>query len=412
MCHRNMTRPFFARDRISDFDIFERNTARTLSLLSSSSSSGKPSEAQDLYARFTIDAASEFLFGANLDTLSGDLPIAGVTPMGPKGSATRDAWGSFTGAFEMAQQIVTGRTRIGWLWPLFEMFGDKSEPYVQTIRSWLDPLVRRTLDNHATMKKAGVDSPIADKTFVEHLVDSTSDPILIRDQLLSMLLASRDTTACLLTFLTYLMATHPHVAERLRAEVLEHCGSENPPTYDQIRGLKYMRAVLNETLRLFPPVPLNVRECRAEACTLPRPDATYSSGEEDKEYYMPARTTIIFLPLLFQRNKALWGEDADEFDPERWLDPKRLARFIKNPSIYGPFSAGPRICVGQNYAYNEASYFIVRLLQKFDRFTLAPEAQPTGSIPPREWKERSGRQRVEEVWPAAAMTLYIKVRSS
>ncbi|KAG6908239.1 hypothetical protein DXG01_005632 [Tephrocybe rancida] len=410
--HRSMTRPFFARERISDFEIFERHTSRTLSLLSSISSSGQPSEAQDLYARFTIDAASEFLFGSNLDTLSGDLPIPGVTAMGPKGSATRDAWGSFTGAFEMAQMIISGRTRIGWLWPLFEMFGDKSEPYVKIIRAWLDPLVRRTLDEHEIVKKAGVESSISDKTFLQHLVDGTSDPVLIRDQLLSMLLASRDTTACLLTFLTYLMATHPHVAERMRAEVLEHCGPDKAPTYDQIRGLKYMRAVLNETLRLFPPVPLNVRESRAQACRLPRADATFTDRtEEGQEYYMPGSTTIIYLPLLFQRNKALWGPDADKFDPERWLDPERVARFVKNPSIYGPFSAGPRICVGQNYAYNEASYFLVRLLQKFDRFTLAPEVQPAGSLPPREWKERKGRQRVEEVWPAVAMTLYVKIKA-
>lgn len=69
-------------------------------------------------------------------------------------------------------------------------------------------------------------------------------------------------------------------------------------------------------------------------------------------------------------------------------------------------------CIGQNYAYNEMSYFLVRLLQQFDRFTLAKEVQPPASLPPPEWRlpSRNGRQRVEEVWPQAAMTLYIKVR--
>lgn len=104
-----------------------------------------------------------------------------------------------------------------------------------------------------------------------------------------------------------------------------------------------MRAVINETLRLFPPVPLNVRESRAEACALPHPDVTYPEGEDGRTLYMPGSTTIIFLPLLFQRNKALWGPDADEFDPERWLDPARVAKFVANPSIFAPFSAGPRI---------------------------------------------------------------------
>ncbi|KAF8063490.1 cytochrome P450 monooxygenase CYP63 [Lyophyllum atratum] len=398
--HRSIARPFFARERISDFEIFEKHSARTLALLSASEGANQPSEAQDLYARFTIDAASEFLFGKNLDTLSSALPIPGKTPMGPKGSATLDEWGSFTGAFEMAQQIVTTRARIGYLWPLFEIFGDKMIPYMEVVQKWLDPLVGQALADKAHSQKAGISNGIADKTFLQHLVDSTDDPILIRDQLLSMLLAARDTTACVLTYITYFMAIYPHVAERLRAEVLEHCGPSAPPTYDQIKNLKYMRAVINETMRLFPP-------SRPEPCVLPPSDPTYPE-QDRRPLYMPGSTTIIYLPLIVQRNKALWGPDADAFDPERWLDPKRIAKFVANPAMFAPFSAGPRICIGQNYAYNETSYFLVRLLQQFDRFTLAPEVQPEGSMPPPEWKERHGRQATEKIWPAAAMTLYVK----
>jgi cytochrome P450 len=120
----------------------------------------------------------------------------------------------------------------------------------------------------------------------------------------------------------------------------------------------------------------------------------------------------MYLPMLMQRNPALWGEDADEFDPERWMDPERLKRFTSNPMMFAPFSAGPRVCVGQNYAYNEACCFLVRLLQQFDTFTLCPEFQPEGSLPPPEWKSRRGRQRKEKVWPSAALTLYVKVSAS
>lgn len=69
-------------------------------------------------------------------------------------------------------------------------------------------------------------------------------------------------------------------------------------------------------------------------------------------------------------------------------------------------------CLGQNYAYNEASFFLVRLLQQFDTFSLAPEAQPSGSLPPLEWKRRKGRQAEEKIWPAAALTLFVKVSLS
>lgn len=103
-----------------------------------------------------------------------------------------------------------------------------------------------------------------------------------------------------------------------------------------------MRAVLNETLRLFPPVPLNARESRSEACVLPPSDPTFPTIDP-RPFYMPPETIVMYLPLLTQRNTALWGEDADEFDPERWIDPARLKKFVSNPTMFTPFSAGPRI---------------------------------------------------------------------
>ncbi|KAF5344773.1 hypothetical protein D9757_013427 [Collybiopsis confluens] len=413
--HRGNTRPFFARERISDFDIFERYTNRTLSIISSFQSSGNGGsqalDVQDLYSRFALDAASEFLFGKNLDTLSASLPIAGKTRMGPKGSATEDPWGSFTSAFEMAQQVIAARSRMGYFWPMFELLGDKNAANTSVVHRWLDPLVKSALDEKEKMASAGVCSPVAEKNFLQHLAESTDDPIIIRDQLLSLLLASRDTTACLLTYVTYFMAIYPDVAKRLRAEVLERCGPSGDITYEQLRSLRYMRAVLNETLRLFPPVPLNVRESRPGGCTLPPSDPSFGCQEQHDDLrplHMPGSTVITYLPLLTQRNPALWGKDADAFDPDRWLEGERLSRFVNNPTMFTPFSAGPRICLGQNYAYNEASFFLVRLLQQFDTFTLAPEAQPEGSLPPLEWQGRKGRQAEEKIWPAAALTLFVK----
>ena len=171
--HRVTARPFFARERISDFQTFERHTTRTLDLLSRISARGIPCDAQDLYARFTLDSASEFLFGNNLDTLSLSLPEPGKARMGPKGSATYDEFGSFTQAFEEAQCVITQRARLGYFWPVAELRTNKIRKASETTKKWLDPIVKRVLEEKAKAKRAGIEAPIAERTFLEHLAQST-----------------------------------------------------------------------------------------------------------------------------------------------------------------------------------------------------------------------------------------------
>lgn len=174
-----LARPFFARDRISDFELFDKYSSRALSILSDSASANQPCDVQDLYARFTIDAASEFLFGKNLDTLSGQLPTAGSATLSGRGSSTNDAWGTFAKAFEAVQQIITTRARTGIIWPVFELLDDKTTPHVDVIRQWVDPLVRQTLEDKAASKKAGIDGNLEEKTFLQHLADSTDGSLWV-----------------------------------------------------------------------------------------------------------------------------------------------------------------------------------------------------------------------------------------
>lgn len=99
--------------------------------------------------------------------------MPGSTILSGRGSSTDDAWGTFVTAFETVQQIITARGRLGVIWPVFELLDDKTTPYVDTIRQWVDPLVRQTLDENAASKQAGIRDGLEEKTFLQHLADST-----------------------------------------------------------------------------------------------------------------------------------------------------------------------------------------------------------------------------------------------
>jgi len=108
------------------------------------------------------------------------------------------------------------------------------------------------------------------------------------------------------------------------------------------------------------------------------------------------------------RRTDYWGPDANEFDPDRFLD-GRVAKYLApNPFIFLPFNAGPRICLGQQFAYNEMSFFLIRLVQNFSAMELVPGAQPPGSLPPKEWAGAPGRKGIERFRPAMHLTLYVK----
>lgn len=275
---------------------------------------------------------------------------------------------------------------------------------MKIIDAYLEPILSAALARRNDQRKLGSSlekiGEIADEeTLVDHLLKVTEDKKLIKDEVLNMLLAGRDTTASTLTFVTYMLAMHPDLAVRLRTEIIERVGSTRSPTYDDIKEMKYLRAFINETLRLYPVVPFNGRRSN-KATTLK------GTSPGAKPFYVPAQTGVSYSVFIMQRRTDLWGPDAMEFDPDRFLD-ERLHKYLTpNPCNFNPFNFGPRVCLGQEFAYNEVSFMVVRLLQRFNHFELDVTAQPPDSIPPPSWKSVPGRQSMERIWPKANLTIY------
>ncbi|KZS99736.1 cytochrome P450 [Laetiporus sulphureus 93-53] len=404
--HRSMTRPFFSKDRISHFELFDKHSNEALRKMAERLSEGHAVDFQDLVSRFTLDCASEFLFGSCVDFLRSPLPFShDATGFLSSSSLSPDTTSSaiaFAKAFQSAQHVCAQRSWRGWVWPLYETFEDKTSRHMRRVDQFFDPLIREALTRHNKQGSGTIDREDADSedgTFLDNLVRYTSDPVVLHDEVLNILLAGRDTTASSLTFAVYLLCMYPAVLSRLRQEIHDVVGLSRRPTYEDIREMKYLRAVINETLRLYPPVPFNIRYS-VKDCVIPNPDP------KGPPIFVPANTPVSYYPFVMHRSTAYWGPDAMEFDPDRFLDDRLQKYLVPNPFIFLPFNAGPRICLGQQFAYNEISFFLIKLLQRFDTMELDLEAQPPVSRPPAEWAGAWGRKNVEKIWPKVHLTMY------
>ncbi|KAI6040657.1 cytochrome P450 [Pisolithus marmoratus] len=391
--HRSMTRPFFSKDRISHFGIFGKHTEDALGQAKARLQEGYPVDFQDMVYRFTLDSATEFLFGKSVCSLSAGLVYPKNSVLGQSKEYTSHPANVFACAFSVAQSHTALRGRLGSFWRLAEFWSDRVAKEMEVCYKFIDPILRAALETKRSMTEGeqstgqvcNEEKGILEDTLLGHLINCTDDFTAIRDEIVSILIAGRDTTATTLTFLVYMLSQHPDVLKRLRTEVLSTVGSSRRPTYNDVREMKYMRAVINETLRLYPAVPFNVRTS-IEAVTWPGVNG-------GPPIYIPPNTRIPYTVFLMHRRKDLWGPDAEFFDPDRFLD-DRSKYLTSSPFIFLPFNAGPRICLGQEFAYNEVSFFLVRLLQTFSCIMLAEDMQ---TRPPTEWGEGMGRNSQEKV---------------
>ncbi|MEU5598337.1 cytochrome P450 [Streptomyces sp. NPDC020298] len=195
-------------------------------------------------------------------------------------------------------------------------------------------------------------------------------PENVRYQVITFLVAGHETTSGALSFALYYLARHPEVAARARAEVDRVWGDTPEPGYDQVAKLRYVRRVLDESLRLWPTAPAFAREARQD---------TVLAGEH------PMRRgawTLVLLPML-HRDPEVWGPDAERFDPDRF-DAK--AARGRAPHVFKPFGTGARACIGRQFALHEATLVLGLLLRRYDlradpgyrlrvseRLTLMPE---------------------------------------
>jgi len=285
---------------------------------------------QNLMCRFTLDSIGEIAFGTNFDSLhKEDFPFA-------------QAFNQAT--YSLDQRFTNPLWKYSW-W-------STNEKNLQSAIKTLDDY------SYSLIKERKQDPNLhSNKDLLSQHIRLPPDPEVnmddkfLRDVILNFMIAGRDTTAQTLLWTFYLLSLNPTVQDKLIAEIDSTLNGANP-TYENVKSMKYLAAVIDETLRLYPAVPIDPKYAVN--------DDTLPSGQ-----FIPKGTTVEWSAWVMGRHPDFW-EDPEAFKPERWSGaeanggkslPNRVPPFI-------PFQFGPRLCLGQNMAYLEVKMLLCLVLQK------------------------------------------------
>jgi len=191
---------------------------------------------------------------------------------------------------------------------------------------FVDYYVKLALQKSSVEKKAEEGHKKEHYVFLDALAEQTRDPVELRAQMLNILLAGRDTTSSLLSWLFHQLLRHPEVFAKLRQTILDTFGTYDNPheiSFATLKGCQYLQCCLNETLRLWSVVPGNGRRSN-KATTLP----TGGGPDGKSPVFIPPETQVEYSIHVMHRRKDLWGEDADEFKPERFQGRKSGWEFL------------------------------------------------------------------------------------
>ncbi|KAL4954541.1 putative cytochrome P450 family protein [Aspergillus filifer] len=344
---RAMLKPQFTRDQMSNLALEEKHVNHIFDSLAPAGEDGWTShpDFKALFHHYTMDSAMEMLLGVSSETAGFSTGMTGELD-----------WERLTHCVDFSLSAIATRLLLGplyWVYDTSEFKDCRGE-----VLSFVDRCVTSALDL-VKDNKYHVNKENSRYILLHALAKETQDPTELREQMLNVLLAGRDTTAAFLGYLILMLSRHPRVYAKLRTEVLEKFGTRSRPkaeiTFYTLRSLPYLQYCLNETARLYPLVPATKRFA-AKDTTLPR-----GGGADGKSpIYVRKGQDVVYDTHTLHRAKRIWGHDAEGYVPERWEGWKVGREYI-------PFSAGPRICVGQQLALMKAGYFAVRLVQRFDK---------------------------------------------
>ncbi|KAL0359655.1 UNVERIFIED_CONTAM: cytochrome [Sesamum angustifolium] len=310
---------------------------RLIPILGSAARTDRVLDVQDILERFAFDNICKVAFNVDPGCLGGD----------------GTAGGEFMQAFEDAATLSSGR----FMYALPTLFAIKKflnlgsekklRKSIATVHEFADEIIRTRLEEKAEKKDEDLLS--------RFIANSENSAEFLRDIVISFILAGRDTTSSALSWFFWLLSSRPDVEERILQE-LENIRRQNGKSigeiysFDELREMHYLHAAISETMRLYPPVPVDTKACKEDDIL---PDGTVIG----KNWFISYHT------YAMGRMESIWGEDCCEFKPERWIENGICKQ--ESPFKYPVFHAGPRMCLGKDMAYIQMKSIAASVLERF-----------------------------------------------
>ncbi|XP_059315263.1 cytochrome P450 94A2-like [Lycium ferocissimum] len=312
---------------------------RLIPILTVAASQDTVLDIQDLLQRFAFDNICMVAYGYDPAYLLPSFPEA-----------------KFANAFEEVVRISSERfnSLAPFIWKLKRILNVGSEKKLRVCATQIRDMAKEMIKQ----KKEKSTFSSCDDLLSRFLISSNEqhnmhDEEFITDIVISFILAGRDTTSAALTWFFWLISKNPEVEKEILKEIVKTTSSS---TYDEVKDMAYTHASLCESMRLYPPVPVDTKEAMQDDIL---PDGTF----------VRKGTRISYHPYAMGRVEDMWGKDWHAFRPERWLERDVKTgnwKFIpRDPFVYPVFQAGPRVCLGKEMSFLQMKKVVAGVLRRF-----------------------------------------------
>ncbi|KAK6937835.1 Cytochrome P450 [Dillenia turbinata] len=327
-------------ETVVDTELFDR----LIPILSKSAQDKTVLDFQDVLQRFAFDNICKISFGYDPNYLLPCFPQA-----------------KFACAFDDAAKMSARRFNypVPNFWKVMKILNFGSERKlkiaVSEVREFAKKIVREK--KLELEEKSEIDSVDLLSRF---LISGHGDEAFVTDIVISFILAGRDTTSAALTWFFWLLSKNPNVEEEILKEIR---GKTKSSVFDEVRDMVYTHASLCESMRLYPPVPVDSKAAESDDIL---PDGTV----------VKKGMRVSFVPYAMGRLESLWGKDWNKFRPERWLERGPVSGkwvFVpRDSNTFSVFQAGPRICLGREMAFLQMKKIVAEVV---GRFRVVPAAE-------------------------------------